>query len=63
VNAWHLPLLSAVLDRTGFVWAPFNRLQFRYFRHATARGHEFFALARKPQPREDGATTQVGASA
>jgi SAM-dependent methyltransferase len=56
VNAWDLPVLSAVLDRAGLVWAPLNRLQFRYFRHATARGHEFFALARKPAPREDTAT-------
>jgi len=48
VNAWDLPLLSAVLDRTAPLWTPLNRLQFHFFRHATARGHEFFALARKP---------------
>jgi len=27
---------------------PLHRVQFRLFRHATARGHELFALARKP---------------
>jgi len=49
VNAWDLPLVSAALDRSAVLWAPLNRLQFRFFRHATARGHEFFALARKPE--------------
>jgi SAM-dependent methyltransferase len=49
VNAWSLPLLSGVLDRTAPLWRPLNRLQFRFFRHATDRGHEFFALARKPE--------------
>lgn len=48
VNAWDLPLLSTLLDGSAFLWAPINGLQFRFFRHATARGHEFFALARKP---------------
>ncbi len=41
--------LSGVLDRTAPLWRPLNRLQFRFFRHATDRGHEFFALARKPE--------------
>lgn len=49
VNAWDLPLLSGVLDGTALLWRPLNRLQFRWFRHATDRGHEFFALARKPE--------------
>ena len=49
VNAWDLPLVSAMLDRTAPLWAPLNRLQFRFFRNATARGHEFFVLARKPE--------------
>lgn len=46
-NAWDMPLVSGLLDRTGLLWAPLYRLQFRLFRQATARGHEFFALARK----------------
>jgi SAM-dependent methyltransferase len=48
VNAWDVPLVSRVLDRTAFLWAPLHRVQFRLFRNATARGHELFALARKP---------------
>lgn len=47
-NAWDLPWVSRVLDRTGALWSPLYWLQFRLFRNATARGHEFFALARKP---------------
>jgi SAM-dependent methyltransferase len=46
-NAWGVPLVSRLLDRSGAIWQPFHGLQFR-FRGATARGHEFFALARKP---------------
>ncbi len=49
VNAWDLPLASRLLDRSAILWHPLHRLQFRLFRHATARGHEFFALARKPE--------------
>lgn len=48
VNAWDLPLVSRLLDRSAVLWYPLHRLQFRLFRHATARGHEFFVLARKP---------------
>jgi SAM-dependent methyltransferase len=48
VNAWDLPLVSGVLDRTAPLWRPLHWVQFRLFRHATARGHELFALARKP---------------
>jgi len=47
VNAWDLPLFSKLLDSTAILWYPLHRLQFRFFRNATARGHEFFALARK----------------
>jgi len=50
VNAWDLPLLSRLLDRTAVLWYPLHRLQFRLFRNATGRGHEFFVLARKPGP-------------
>ncbi len=46
-NAWDLPLVSRLLDRSAFMWRPIHRLQFRLFRNATARGHEFFVLARK----------------
>jgi len=47
VNAWDMPLVSRLLDRTAVLWYPLHRLQFRLFRHATARGHEFFVLARR----------------
>ncbi len=47
-NAWELPLVSGLLDRTAVLWRPIHRLQFRFFRNATTRGHEFFVLARKP---------------
>jgi len=47
-NAWDLPLLSRLLDGTAALWHPIHRLQFRLFRNATARGHEFFVLAKKP---------------
>ena len=46
-NAWDVPVLSGLLDRTAFLWHPLHRLQFRFFRDATGRGHEFFVLARK----------------
>jgi SAM-dependent methyltransferase len=47
VNAWNLPLVATLLDRSAVLWHPLHRLQFRLFRHATERGHEFFVLARK----------------
>jgi SAM-dependent methyltransferase len=47
-NAWDLPLVSALLERTAVLWYPIHRIQFRLFRNATGRGHEFFVLARKP---------------
>ena len=36
-----------LLDRTAILWYPLHRLQFRLFRNATGRGHEFFVLAQK----------------
>ncbi len=48
VNAWDLSLFSRLLDASAILWRPLNQLQFRFFRHMTGRGHEFFALARKP---------------
>jgi SAM-dependent methyltransferase len=48
VNAWEIPMISRLLDRTAALWYPIHRIQFRFFRNATDRGHEFFALARKP---------------
>jgi SAM-dependent methyltransferase len=48
VSAWELPLVSRALDASAALWRPLQPLQFRMFRNATARGHEFFALARKP---------------
>jgi SAM-dependent methyltransferase len=46
-NAWDMPFLSRLLERTAVLWYPLHRLQFRLFRNATSRGHEFFVLARK----------------
>jgi hypothetical protein len=43
-----VPLLSKLLDHSAVLWYPLHRLQFRFFRNATQRGHEFFVLARKP---------------
>jgi SAM-dependent methyltransferase len=48
VNAWDWPIVSRLLDRSAVLWYPVHRLQFQLFRNATGRGHEFFALARKP---------------
>ena len=47
-NAWEVPVVSQLLDHTAALWLPLYWLQFRLFRGATAMGHEFFALARKP---------------
>jgi SAM-dependent methyltransferase len=47
-NAWDVPLVSGLLDRSAYLWRPVHWIQFRLFRNATARGHEFFVLARKP---------------
>jgi SAM-dependent methyltransferase len=47
VNAWDAGPLSRLLDRSAIFWYPLHRLQFRLFRNATGRGHEFFVLARK----------------
>jgi SAM-dependent methyltransferase len=47
-NAWDVPFVSRILDRTGALWSPIYWLQFHMFRNATAKGHEFFALATKP---------------
>ena len=47
VSAWELPLVSRILDRSALLWRPLHPLQFKLFRNATERGHEFFALARK----------------
>jgi len=49
VNAWDVPLVSRLLDQTAILWYPLHRVQFRFFRNATGRGHEFFVLARKPR--------------
>lgn len=48
VSAWDMPVVARLLDTTAALWKPVYHLQFRLFRNATARGHEFFALARKP---------------
>ena len=47
-NAWDMSFVSRLADRSAALWTPLNRLQRRWFRSATDRGHEFFALAAKP---------------
>ena len=47
-NAWDLSFVSRIADRSAALWTPVNRLQHRWFRSATGRGHELFALAAKP---------------
>ena len=47
VSAWQGPVLGRLLQASAPLWRPLRPLQFRLFRHATARGHEFFALAQK----------------
>ena len=61
VNAWEVPIVARVLDATAILWWPVHRLQFRWFRTATTRGHEFFALARKPAGLHDGTTGPAAA--
>jgi SAM-dependent methyltransferase len=46
-SAWDRGALARALDATAALWGPLNRLQSALFAGATARGHEFFALARK----------------
>jgi SAM-dependent methyltransferase len=48
VNAWDVPIVARLLERASWAWRPLQVVQYRLFRNATARGHEFFALARKP---------------
>jgi SAM-dependent methyltransferase len=50
-NAWELPLLARLLQRAAPLWRLLQPVQFGLFRTATERGHEFFALARKPSAR------------
>lgn len=47
VNAWDIPVISFILNHSSFVWRVIYAVQFRVFRGATARGHEFFAVAKK----------------
>ena len=48
VNAWDVPLLSALLNASTFLWMPIYWLQFHVFRRQVRRGHEMFVLYRKP---------------
>jgi SAM-dependent methyltransferase len=47
-NAWEMSFVSRLAERSAPLWRPLNRLQHRWFRGATGRGHEMFALAAKP---------------
>jgi SAM-dependent methyltransferase len=47
-NAWDLPLVSAVLDRSSAAWGPVFKWQFRHYRHHLERGHGMLVVARRP---------------
>ncbi|HVR73536.1 MAG TPA: class I SAM-dependent methyltransferase [Planctomycetota bacterium] len=48
VNAWAIPVISYLLNKSTPIWRLNYWLQFRLFRKAAGVGHEFFALAGKP---------------
>lgn len=49
VNAFEMPVIAKLLDLTTPLWYPLHMIQFKFFRNATSKGHEFFTLARKPK--------------
>jgi SAM-dependent methyltransferase len=48
VNAWHVPVLGALLSRGDWLWRQIFRLQYRYCRRRVDDGHELMMAARKP---------------
>lgn len=48
VNAFDMPIIAKWLDASARLWYPLHVIQFKFFKNATGKGHEFFALARKP---------------
>jgi len=47
INAWDMSLFSRTLDRTALLWRLWYPVQFTFFRHQIARGHEMFMLVKK----------------
>ncbi len=47
VNAWDIPVVSFILNRSTAVWRLIYAVQFALFRKQARRGHEFFALAKR----------------
>lgn len=48
VNAWDIPVISGLINKTNFIWRLVYNLQFRFFRDKVEQGHEMFVLAQKP---------------
>lgn len=53
-NAWNLPLLGPLLNRSWILWEPLSWLQFALFRGMIHRGHELFVIARRRHTAESG---------
>jgi len=49
VNAWDIPLVSNLMNKTNFIWNVIYKLQFRFAKVSVGRGHEMFVLAQKPK--------------
>lgn len=49
VNAWDIPVLSCLMNKTNFIWKIVYKLQFRLAEVSVDRGHEMFILAQKPK--------------
>jgi SAM-dependent methyltransferase len=46
-NAWDIPLVSTILDRSSVIWGPLLNWQFRHYRHQLDRGHGMLVAARR----------------
>jgi SAM-dependent methyltransferase len=46
-NAWDVPILGTILQRSSLLWTPLSALQFLLFRGAVRWGHEVFVVARR----------------
>jgi SAM-dependent methyltransferase len=47
VNAWKIPVIGALLNRSWVLWEPLSYIQFYLFRRMVNRGHEIFVIAQK----------------
>ena len=46
-SSWEIPFISRFLDKEYFFWKWIYKLQFRYFKTMTAKGHQLLILAQK----------------